>query len=111
MNPANIEAGRVFVLEQGSEVVGFYNLEPIDEDVVELLDLFIEPVHIGTGCGNQLWDHAVATASSMGFTRMHIESDPNAEPFYLARGAARTGDVESTVSTGRKLPTLLHDLQ
>ena len=35
-----------------------------------------------------------------------IESDPNAEQFYRAMGALRTGTVESGAIPGRELPLM-----
>ena len=41
---------------------------------------------------------------------MSIQSDPYAEGFYLAMGAVRVGELESTVTPGRMLPLLRFDL-
>jgi GNAT superfamily N-acetyltransferase len=49
--------------------------------------LFVEPDRIRTGCGKQLWRHAVATAREMGASVLTLASDPNAAPFYAAMGA------------------------
>jgi hypothetical protein len=37
---------------------------------------------------------------------MILQSDPHAEGFYLAMGAQRIGQSESTVTPGRMLPLL-----
>ena len=42
---------------------------------------------------------------------MTFESDPNAEAFYLAMGAVRTGSVESTITPGRFLPLMRFSLK
>jgi ribosomal protein S18 acetylase RimI-like enzyme len=70
----------------------------------ELEDLWLDPELIGRGMGRRLFEHALRIASELGFDSLVIEADPNAEPFYLAMGAARIGDRRS--STGRTLPLL-----
>jgi hypothetical protein len=51
-----------------------------------------------------LWEHAVASALERGFQTLSLESDPNAEPFYLHMGAERIGERE--VTPGRVLPVM-----
>ena len=103
-----IRDGHVIVAERGGELLGFYQLggEPPDG---ELMDLFIEPGAIGTGLGRRLWEHAVQSARERGYRSLSLESDPNAEPFYLHMGATRIGERE--VSPGRRLPVMLISLQ
>lgn len=103
MNPDQIRDDRVVVAEQDGMLLGYYRLggEPPDG---ELVDLFIEPQVIGTGLGRMLWKHAVASALKRGFQTLSLESDPNAEPFYLRMGAERIGERE--VAPGRVLPVM-----
>lgn len=42
----------------------------------------------------------------IGFERLLIEAEPNAEAFYRAMGAERVGERESSVQRGRFLPLL-----
>jgi GNAT superfamily N-acetyltransferase len=100
-----IATSPVFVLEENGVVVGFYGLRRA-KDAVELLYLFIEPEAINRGYGRLLWEHAVRTATALGHRKISIESDPQAEAFYLAMGARRVGIVASTVQAGRMLPVL-----
>jgi GNAT superfamily N-acetyltransferase len=65
-----------------------------------LEDLWVDPVAIGSGVGRRLFDHAVVTAAGLGLTSLLIESDPNAEGFYLAMGAERIGERDS--ASGRR---------
>lgn len=92
------------VATDGDRVLGYYGLSPIDQLEVELEALFVAPEAIGTGVGRRLVDDALDTASSRGFARIVIQGDPNAEGFYLAMGATRTGDRESGSIPGRFLP-------
>lgn len=103
MHADQIREGFVVVAEQDGALFGYYRLggEPPDG---ELMDLFIEPAVIGTGLGRMLWEHAVRSASERGFHSLVLESDPNAEPFYLRMGAERIGERE--VAPGRVLPLM-----
>jgi GNAT superfamily N-acetyltransferase len=106
---ADVRAKRAVVAERDGRVVGFYTLAG-DPPVASLDHLFVEPAAIGTGVGRYLWHHAVAAAQSLGFTRIQIEADPDAEAFYLAMGARRRGTVPSGSIPGRELPLLDYDV-
>jgi GNAT superfamily N-acetyltransferase len=105
LTPQDVEAQRVTVAERDGRLVGFYALagEP-PEGTLE--DLFVEPDHIGTGVGRILWEHAIDVARTLGFERITVEADPEAEPFYLAMGARRCGSVPSGSIPGRLIPLL-----
>jgi len=96
----------VYILEGEGKPLGFCSLIPVDSDTVELHDLFIEPHSIGKGFGKELWDYAVNLAQSLGFSRLVLTADPNAEPFYLRQGAVRIGEKMSPVRSDRSLPML-----
>ena len=103
VSPAAIRGGTVVVAERDGVVVGYYQLagRPPDGDLV---DLFLEPVAIGSGLGRLLWEHAADTARRAGFRTLTLESDPHAEGFYLHMGAELVGERE--VAPGRSLPVL-----
>jgi GNAT superfamily N-acetyltransferase len=67
-----------------------------DPPEIELSRLMVEPAAIGTGRGRQLWQHAVATARRLGATVLTVDSDPNAEGFYLRMGAVTVGEQDWT---------------
>jgi len=67
--------------------------------------MWVTPTAIGSGLGRMLWSHAVETARANGYTAFSIESDPNAEGFYLRHGAKRVGEIVSA-ATGRVLPLM-----
>ena len=99
----------VYVAEDGDgNAVGFYGFVR-EGDELWLNDLWLEPAAIRNGAGRVLFAHAVATARASGEPAFFIESDPNAEGFYLAMGAARTGQRVAAV-TGRVLPVLRYEL-
>jgi GNAT superfamily N-acetyltransferase len=101
----SIAHGWVYVLEDEGQIVGFYSLMTPAE-TTELDMLFIEPAHIGRGYGAQLFRHACHTAYALGVRRLTVESDPDAEPFYVRMGMERFGERESTLRAGRMLPLL-----
>ncbi len=104
-----IRAVEVHLLEVQSRPLGFYSLVRWNSDI-ELGHFFVDPPHIGNGVGRALWRHAVGRARSLGFERLLVQSDPNAEGFYLRLGAERIGEVPSRVQPGRTLPLLLYPL-
>jgi GNAT superfamily N-acetyltransferase len=76
----------------------------------ELGMLFVDPPAIGRGVGRALFRQVAETARATGFQRLSIDADPNAEPFYLAMGAVRVGEVPSGSVPGRLLPLLEYRL-
>lgn len=89
---------------------GFFQLLKLSDLDIELVALFVDPPAIGCGVGRALWIEALQKAKELGGRRLIIFSDPYAEPFYLAMGATRDGDVASGSVPGRRLPRLIYDL-
>ncbi len=106
LSPDDIETTAVYVLDDGEGVSGFHRLLVRDDGVAELDALFVEPGAIGRGVGKRLWQHAVLTSKGFACREIVLRSDPHAEGFYLAMGARRAGEAESTVTTGRMLPLM-----
>ena len=92
------------VATEADSIAGVYGLAPVNAETVELAALFVEPGAIGKGIGRRLVDDALHRAQADGFQRMLIQGDPNAEGFYKAMGARRTGERESGSIRGRFLP-------
>ncbi|MBL8155290.1 MAG: GNAT family N-acetyltransferase [Anaerolineae bacterium] len=105
ITPEIIEQQHVYVLETDGRIAGFYALHVLP-DRLHLEDLFIEPDQIGMGYGRRLFDHAVEVGRRLGYDSFTLESDPNAEEFYLKLGAIRVGEHESAIP-GRFIPHLL----
>ncbi|MDT0343523.1 GNAT family N-acetyltransferase [Streptomyces litchfieldiae] len=100
--PGEVAARRIVVAEDTAgarDVLGVASLEgSAPEGRLGLL--FVEPRANGRGVGSALYAHVLTTARGLGFTRLLIESDPHAVPFYRHLGARRC-DGE-----GRALPLL-----
>ncbi|MFB4424505.1 GNAT family N-acetyltransferase [Streptomyces sp. QL37] len=110
VRPGDTAGGRAVVAEEDGRVLGFTTLagEPPEG---ALAMMFVEPDTIGRGVGRLLFDHTTARARRMGFVRLTIDADPNAEPFYTAMGAVRIGATPSGSIPGRELPLLELDLR
>jgi GNAT superfamily N-acetyltransferase len=102
----DLEAHPTFVLESDDRLLGFYTLEHISPDAVELGHLFVEPDAIGAGLGLALVAHARDEARQRGYRKIVIQADPHAEGFYRAIGARKVGTRASSSIPGRELPLL-----
>jgi VCBS repeat-containing protein len=111
VSESDILNSAVYVLEQDGRARGYCHLRPSANNEVWLESLFVEPDAIGSGLGRRLFEFAAKKGRELGFDAMTFESDPNAEPFYLAMGAVRTGRVESTIAPGRFLPLMRFSLK
>ncbi|MGH7354528.1 MAG: GNAT family N-acetyltransferase [Candidatus Rokuibacteriota bacterium] len=105
LTPGFIERLPVYCAVEGARVVGFYALSGRGA-ARELEHLWVVPARIGAGLGQQLLEHARATARGDGARFVTIASDPYAVGFYLRMGARRVGNVAS-MPRGRTLPLLL----
>lgn len=95
---------RVVAIEE--TLVGFYVLFDIDKPQVILEALFVCPSAIGQGIGSLLFDDMLHQVNLRSGQSIIVQSDPNAEGFYLAKGMVITGKQESGSIPGRFLPTL-----
>ena len=89
-DPPSIEKWPTFIAEDQGNAIGFTQINP-DLEVWELISLFVLPAHIGRGIGRALLNEAIAAAKRADKSTLLIDSDPNAEPFYLSCGAVRVG--------------------
>ncbi|MFI9361632.1 GNAT family N-acetyltransferase [Kitasatospora sp. NPDC053057] len=105
LDAAAVERASTVVAEDGGRVLGFAALTGAPPSG-ELAMLFVEPDRIGRGIGRALFEHVREQARAAGLRRLTIDSDPNAEPFYLAMGAIRIGSTPSGSIPGRELPLL-----
>jgi len=103
--PSTCGSGMMWVATEGATIAGFSLLQG-EPPTGELAALFVDPSAIGTGCGRKLLVHSLRVAQARGFTRLLLDADPGAEPFYLHFGARRTGSSPSGSIPGRELPHL-----
>lgn len=101
---------RALVADQDGHIVGFTTLQ--GEPPTGVLGMmFVDPQAIGQGIGRLLFEHTITAGRDLGFTELTIDADPNAEPFYRAMGAVRTGSVPSGSIAGRVLPQMVVAIQ
>lgn len=93
-----------FVVEEGSELAGFYAIEHVSGFEFELTALFVEPNRIGTGVGRALIEHAKSEVRERSGSVLLIQSDPHAEHFYRTAGGELVGQRPSESVPGRSLP-------
>lgn len=105
VRPADVAARRTAVAEEDGRILGFTTLDG-EPPRGALGMMFVEPDTIGRGVGRRLFAHTMDEARRLGFTRLTIDADPNAEPFYRAMGAVRIGATPSGSIPGRELPLL-----
>jgi GNAT superfamily N-acetyltransferase len=105
VTPDFIARHAVYRVTVAGDTAGFYAVT--GEGGARMLEHFwVAPSHIGTGIGRRLFAHATEHLRAAGVRTVRIESDPNAEGFYLKMGARRVGEVPSTPA-GRTLPLLV----
>lgn len=105
VRPADVGARRTLVVEEAGHVLGFTTLDG-EAPQGALGMMFVEPAAIGRGVGRLLFERTMEQARRLGFVRLTIDADPNAEPFYVAMGAIRIGVTPSGSIPGRELPLL-----
>jgi GNAT superfamily N-acetyltransferase len=94
---ADIQAKPVFVAMADGEVAGFYSLAAAGSSW-ELDNLWVLPKFMDRGIGRSLLAHALDVAWNQGAAEVTVDSDPNAEPFYLACGAIRRGELPAPIA-------------
>ena len=100
-----------YLKESNNTILGFYVLKKLNSDEVELEALFLEPMFIKKGFGQELLNHAKETAINFGIKSMHIQADPYAQDFYEKAGAKLISKKESGSIPGRYLPLLKLELE
>ncbi len=105
-----LQPGRRTLLAEDDGVVTGFAVVDDRGDGAWLEDLWVEPTHQRRGVGRRLFEAATATAARLGRTRLEWESDPHAEPFYVALGARRIALIPSTLAGERLIPVMRVDL-
>ncbi|WP_425619064.1 GNAT family N-acetyltransferase [Anatilimnocola sp. NA78] len=110
VTPEYIESNDVLCCEETGQTIGFIAFTRADSQ--PWLDHFwLRMSLIGTGRGAQLFRLAVRHLRGLGVERLMIESDPNAEGFYLHMGCRRVGSsVSRLTGMERVLPVLSYDV-
>ena len=111
LKPEFIAGHETYVAVVGDKAVGFYALGR-KGDRLDLLHMWVLPGWMGRGVGRLLFLHALERTKALGFRGLEIESDPNAEGFYLRLGAHRVGvNVHRVEQRQRELPVLIYEIE
>ena len=106
LTPDFIAGNEVYLAEDGGEALGCYGLVAASPNWA-LEHFWIRPAAMGKGLGRRLFEHAAAFAAAKGVSVLEIDSDPNAESFYLRMGAVRVGEILSEVDGKPRVRPLL----
>ena len=109
LHPDDLQTTSLQVAERDAAVAGLAQVKVTGLDA-DLLKLFVEPALLGSGIGRLLFEWATAKARDLGATRMTIDADPGAAPFYERMGAHHVGFAPSGSFPGRMLPRMLIQL-
>ena len=107
--PRDLELTPIAVAEHDGKPIGVAQVKVVDDEA-DLLKLFVEPSALRSGTGKALLVWATDVAKKLGSTRLIIEADPNAAPFYRRMGAYDVGQAPSGSVPGRMLPKLAMNL-
>jgi GNAT superfamily N-acetyltransferase len=107
-HPDELSSSRIAVAECAGTIAGVAQVKLIGQEA-DLTKLFVEPAALRSGIGKALFGWATDAARSMGATRLVIEADPDAAPFYRRLGARDAGLAPSGSIPGRTLPKLVLD--
>ena len=103
-----IARNTVKLVLQESDVIGFFAL--VKGDIDELDHFWLLPKAIGKGNGNLVFKEILSECKMLNISEFYIISDPDAEGFYLKKGALKVGEVYSEPQK-RMLPKLLYSVE
>ena len=81
-----IENNFVFKLVNGNEIIGYYSYIIKQQKNVLLDNLFVLPEYIGKGFRKYLMSDFLDRMKKENFEKITLDSEPNAEEFYLKMG-------------------------
>jgi N-acetylglutamate synthase-like GNAT family acetyltransferase len=88
-----IARNTVKLILKDNDVIGFFAI--VKDDINELDHLWLLPPAIGRGYGNLAFDRIILECKALEIADFYIISDPDAEGFYLKKGAVKVGEFYS----------------
>lgn len=82
-----------------------------NNDTAEINAFFIDPAWQRRGIGRLLWEKMLERSAELGISRLYLDADPFAVPFYEAVGFEIIGETPSESIPGRVLPRMLITLE
>jgi GNAT superfamily N-acetyltransferase len=92
-----VETNSVFKLMDNDKTIGYYSYLIEKERNVMLDNLFILPEYIGKGFGDFLMSDFLNRMKIEKFEKITLNSEPNAENFYLKFGFKKIGEFETSI--------------
>jgi ribosomal protein S18 acetylase RimI-like enzyme len=92
-----IENNCTFKLLNDNTIIGYYSYIIKDEKNVKLDNLFVLPDYIGKGFGKYLINDFLKRMRNEKFEKIILDSEPNAEEFYLKIGFKKIGEFETSI--------------
>ena len=92
-----VETNSVFKLMDNDKTIGYYSYLIEKERNVMLNNLFILPEYIGKGFGEYLMSDFLNRMKIEKFEKITLNSEPNAENFYLKFGFKKIGELETSI--------------
>lgn len=92
-----IENNSVFKLVNGNEIIGYYSYIIKEPKNVLFDNLFVLPEYIGKGFGKYLMSDFLDRMKNENFEKITLDSEPNAEEFYLKMGFKKIGEFETSI--------------
>nr|WP_324257984.1 GNAT family N-acetyltransferase [Cellvibrio fontiphilus] len=88
-----ITGNTVKLILKDKEMIGFFAIVKGDNN--ELDHFWLLPSAIGKGYGNLVFEKILSECKTLNITEFYITSDPDAEGFYLKKGAFKVGEIYS----------------
>ena len=89
-------------------ILGFITTRLLDECVLEVEDLFVDPDWMRTGVASRLVEDLVATARRNGVRRIEVTANPHANSFYRRVGFVQGHDSETRLGGAPRMYLTLH---
>ncbi len=109
ISTAYIDRNDVFKLILHNKIIAYYSYQFINNKVLLLDNIFVDPEYIGKGYGKTLMNHLIKEAIQARKEKIKLESEPNAAAFYKKMGFKIVGQLESSIKN-RYLPIMELDI-
>lgn len=96
ISPASIIFEPTFVIEEDDHIAGVVQLNTKDAPW-SIEHLWVHPAAGRRGIGSELVRHVLRYARERGQRELHVDSDPQAEEFYLRLGGCKVGEVAAPI--------------
>ncbi|MGY0393114.1 GNAT family N-acetyltransferase [Bizionia sp. KMM 8389] len=93
------------LIDRENQIIGYYSYFEIENLIVKLENLFVEPKFIKRGFGKILMTDFLQRIQKTKIEKIILDADPNAEKFYKQLGFKTIGKLETSIKN-RFLPIM-----